>query len=116
MNKYLFRGKIKDTNEWIYGGIAMMGDRYFIVKTQVYNDDDTCSWVAVEVESETICCFILPFDIDNNHVCNAVEKQIKKKPLLIDGRMKCPVCKSNRRSLGCYCDECGQAIDWSDEL
>lgn len=53
MNKYLFRGKIKGANEWIYGGIAMMGDRYFIVEVQTY-DDDTCSWVAVEVEPETV--------------------------------------------------------------
>lgn len=37
-----------------------------------------------------------------------------KKPILIDGRMKCPRCKKNWRTLHHYCDVCGQAIDWSD--
>lgn len=53
MNNYLFRGKIKDTNEWIYGGIAVMDGRYFILDVKTY-DDDTCSWVAVEVQPETV--------------------------------------------------------------
>ena len=35
-----------------------------------------------------------------------------KKPILIDGRMKCPRCKMNERALHNYCDICGQAIDW----
>lgn len=37
-----------------------------------------------------------------------------QKPLLIDGRMKCPRCKENWRTLHHYCDVCGQTIDWSD--
>ncbi|MBQ8570320.1 MAG: hypothetical protein IJ444_02280 [Kiritimatiellae bacterium] len=44
----------------------------------------------------------------------ALTKQIPKKPLLINGRMKCPNCMKNDRSLGYYCDCCGQPIDWSD--
>ena len=37
-----------------------------------------------------------------------------KKPVLIEGRMRCPNCRKNNGSLGFYCDNCGQAIDWSD--
>lgn len=46
---------------------------------------------------------------------DAVQKQIKKKPVLIDGRMQCPSCKSNNGSLHHYCNNCGQAIDWDEE-
>ena len=44
----------------------------------------------------------------------ASEKGEPKKPLLIYGRMRCPNCKGNTRSLNLYCDCCGQRIDWSD--
>ena len=44
----------------------------------------------------------------------ALTKQIPMKPLLINGRMKCPSCMENDRSLGRHCDCCGQPIDWSD--
>ena len=117
MRKYLFSGKNKYTNELIYGGIVTMGDRYLIVQSQTY-DDNTCSMFAVEVEPETVCCFIVPFDKDINNIYDIfdiVEKQIKKKPVLIDGRMRCPECESNCNSLHHYCDNCGQAIDWDEE-
>ena len=43
----------------------------------------------------------------------ALEKQMPKKPIeLGDGRFYCPVCHSNNRALGEYCDKCGQKIDW----
>ena len=45
----------------------------------------------------------------------ALNKQIPKTPLLIDGRFSCPSCRSNTRALGYYCDECGQKIDWDCE-
>ena len=67
MNQYLFRGKTKDTNEWVYGGVAMMGDRYFIVKVQTY-DDDTCSWVAVEVYSESVGQYTGQTDCNNTYI------------------------------------------------
>lgn len=57
MRKYLFRGKTIATNEWVYGGIAMIDGRYFIVKTQTYNDN-TCSWGAFEVYPETVGQYI----------------------------------------------------------
>lgn len=121
MNNYLFCGKIKDTNEWISGGMVTMEDRYLIVKSETY-DDNTCSMIAVEVEPETIDCFIVPFDQDVNNVYdinkmldNISEKQFKKKPALINGRMRCPSCKSNQGSLHHYCNNCGQAIDWDEE-
>ena len=62
-------------------------------------------------------------------IVQALEKQIPKKPLPIDykkyidvvknakflrGGFWCPNCKHVVYS-GCYCEDCGQAIDWSDE-
>lgn len=57
---------------------------------------------------------------------SALEKQIPKKPILdtiFPSGIKwwrCPVC--NKIIVGCiaaipqkYCDDCGQALDWSDE-
>ena len=59
---------------------------------------------------------------------NALEKQIAKKPSPIDykkyidvvknakflrGGFWCPNCKHVVYS-GCYCEDCGQKLDWSD--
>ena len=59
----------------------------------------------------------------------ALEKQISKKPSPIDykkyidvvknakflrGGFWCPNCKHVVYS-GCYCEDCGQKLDWSDE-
>ena len=114
MNEYLFRGKTKETNEWVYGGIFIQDDRYFIIKSIAY-ECGAKSWGAFEVDPETVCCFIVPFDKDINNIYDIVEKQIKKKPVLIDGRMRCPECESNCNSLHHYCDNCGQAINWDEE-
>ena len=49
---------------------------------------------------------------------NALEKQIPKKPDLTEDKefALCPCCNGkglfNKQK---YCDNCGQAIDWSDE-
>ena len=45
----------------------------------------------------------------------ALEKQIPKKPADYDGKIKvgfCPDCESVVTSD--FCDNCGQALDWSD--
>ena len=56
----------------------------------------------------------------NKIVCNALEKQIPKKPMAIKIPTKwgghdyrCPVC-ATRVFEQSYCMSCGQAIDWSD--
>ena len=50
---------------------------------------------------------------------NALEKQIAKKPKERDcigyNTLVCPVCKDVLYLYEPYCDNCGQAIDWSDE-
>lgn len=50
---------------------------------------------------------------------NALEKQITKKPKEKDcigfNTLVCPVCKWELYLYEPYCDNCGQAIDWSDE-
>ena len=46
----------------------------------------------------------------------ALEKQIAKKPADYDGKIKvgfCPDCESVVTSD--FCDNCGQALDWSDD-
>lgn len=44
----------------------------------------------------------------------ALEKRLPQKPILVDGRHKCPSCYANDRSLDYFCDKCGQALDWSE--
>ena len=50
---------------------------------------------------------------------NALEKQIPKKSKERDcmgfDTLVCPVCKWALYLYEPYCDNCGQAIDWSDE-
>lgn len=53
MNEYLFRGKTKETHEWVYGGIFVQGDRYFIIKSITYECGAT-SWGAFEVDPKTV--------------------------------------------------------------
>lgn len=54
---------------------------------------------------------------------DAIEKRIKKKPLIKypsaacpEMVFKCPVCKCELDDIAPnnYCPDCGQAIDWSD--
>lgn len=50
----------------------------------------------------------------------ALEKRIPKEPIHKDGEIICPNCLgaliySMHSFKGNYCDECGQAIDWSAE-
>ena len=49
----------------------------------------------------------------------ALEKQIPKKPKERDcigfDTLACPECKMALYLYEPYCDNCGQAIDWSDE-
>lgn len=57
----------------------------------------------------------------NGKAIEALEKQIPKKPLLVpDGKskihtFKCPTCGQAMYRVRLFCDDCGQAIDWSDE-
>lgn len=54
------------------------------------------------------------------------EKRIPKKPIALDDELslimyiwECPTCGKQRidgkNARGAYCQECGQAIDWSDQ-
>lgn len=52
MNEYLFRGKTKETHEWVYGGIFVQDNRYFIIKSITYECGAT-SWGAFEVDPKT---------------------------------------------------------------
>ena len=54
--------------------------------------------------------------------CEAMEKQIPKKPIGKHTNYKCPVCDRRVRSgkgsssfgVDFFCQRCGQALDWSD--
>ena len=57
-----------------------------------------------------------------NKAIDALEKQIPKKPIIereqtspfgVDDVPYCPNCKCSLPEVS-YCEECGQAIDWSD--
>ena len=50
----------------------------------------------------------------------AVDKQIAMKPDYEDNDAECPVCghefENNYNDWGCaFCQDCGQALDWSDD-
>ena len=62
----------------------------------------------------------LPDSIEAMEIAiNALEKQITKKPKERDcigfNTLVCPVCKGALYLYEPYCDNCGQAIDWSDK-
>lgn len=68
--------------------------------------------------------FMDRFTVDENaEVADALEKQIPKKPRndeYYKNSARCPNCNSpietyRIRGGVTYCEECGQAIDWSDE-
>ncbi len=54
------------------------------------------------------------------YIRSCIEKQIPKKLLYIGIEQCCPVCKESICLIGddgCYgnfCENCGQALDWSD--
>ena len=50
----------------------------------------------------------------------ALEKQVPKKPIYGDANTRCPNCGEVLLYFAnvfkiCYCDECGQRLDWSEE-
>lgn len=57
--------------------------------------------------------------------CEALDKQLPKKPLNLSNAtldaycaiFRCPRCKGRlkMKSKGAYCDKCGGALDWSDD-
>lgn len=63
-------------------------------------------------------------DVDNDELSRmidkAIDKQIPMKPEYEDYDAICPVCEhefeNNVNDWGCsFCQDCGQALDWSDE-
>ena len=51
-------------------------------------------------------------------VSNAIEllkEQQPKKPVYDCPLIRCPRCKNSINVIQKYCDECGQAIDWSKD-
>lgn len=67
------------------------------------------------------------FMIDNSNpydmkIMNALKKDVKEKPIdihsptLVNGMVfgDCPICKAIVVNCKNYCDNCGQALDWSE--
>lgn len=81
VREYLFRGKTISKNEWIYGGIYIQGDRYFIVKPiryepdtrdstmiDYYENNPTYTYGVFEVYPETVGEFTGLLDKDGNKI------------------------------------------------
>lgn len=84
----------------------------------------------MQIEDKNNDCKFTEDDYKANEMAiQALEKQISKKPSPIDykkyidvvknakflrGGFWCPNCKHVVYS-GCYCEDCGQKLDWSDE-
>ena len=60
-----------------------------------------------------------PSEVALSDAIKALEKQIPKKYMRKNGNYNCPICDYPVMSVCTrnkkYCDNCGQAIDWSDE-
>ena len=57
-------------------------------------------------------------EIDGSLVSDALEllkEQQPKKPVYDCPLIRCPRCKNSINVIQKYCDECGQAIDWSKD-
>lgn len=72
-------------------------------------------------ECEESICYVTDIDAEPLRLAiKALEKQIPKKPIYGDANITCPNCGDTllyyytlfKRG---YCDECGQALDWSEE-
>lgn len=73
----------------------------------------------MQIEDENNDCKFTEDDYKANEMAiNALEKQIAKKPKERDcigfNTLACPECKTALYLYEPYCDNCGQAIDWSD--
>jgi hypothetical protein len=87
------------------------------LKEKGYTDDDVIlDCEGNEITQNEIVCSLLA-----EQVVEALEKQIAKKPILDTifpsgvEWYRCPKCKHNGvEKVGCYCHNCGQALDWSD--
>lgn len=79
--EHLFRGKTISQNEWIYGGIYIQGDRYFIIKPvryepntrdwdtiEFYEKNPTYTYGVFEVHPETVGEFTGLLDKDKNKI------------------------------------------------
>ena len=60
MNRFLFKGKTKETHKWVYGGICERDGRCFIVQS-VPCSDNTQSWGIFEVDPKTVELCGYPF-------------------------------------------------------
>ena len=74
----------------------------------------------MQIEDKNNDCKFTEDDYKANEMAiNALEKQMPKKPKERDcigfDTLVCPKCKMALYLYEPYCDNCGQAIDWSDE-
>lgn len=51
-------------------------------------------------------------------IVEALEKQVEQKPFIpfdsLFGSYVCPACQMSVYKFACYCEKCGQRIDWSE--
>ena len=72
---------------------------------------DKCDyWEHNRVEDDPHCGDVLMRD-----ALELLKEQQPKKPVYDCPLIRCPRCKNSINVIQKYCDECGQAIDWSKD-
>ena len=84
------------------------------LKNQKFNFEQTREQFLFALNSNSYIGICTCEDMVN--AVNALEKQIPRKPLLVNGRFECPSCHGNGRALNYYCDMCGQKLDWEEDI
>lgn len=82
MREYLCRGKTKATNEWVYGGLVVHSNRYFIVQSITYACGQD-SWGAFEIYPYTASRCTGLLDKDKNNIYEGDLILFRNEPLLV---------------------------------
>lgn len=82
MREYLFRGKTKETHEWVYGGYTVIENRHFIIKEITYSCGAN-SYGAFEVEPKTVGQYVEFNDRDGVRVFEDDVIMFCDEPLIV---------------------------------
>lgn len=82
MREYLCRGKTKATNEWVYGGLVVHSNRYFIVQSITYACGQD-SWGAFEIDPYTACRCTGMLDKDQKNIYEGDIILFHDEPLIV---------------------------------
>ena len=83
-HEYLFRGKTTNTHEWVYGGIYIQNNRYFIVKTIRYSSDTRDERIAEYYENNPSYTYGM-YEVDPKTVGRFTGLVVKDKKKVFEG-------------------------------